>query len=387
MTFDGHANFAQSLIAVAPSPGISGLSLSVTAGQGAIFPATPFNATVQPIGVILTTVNSEIVRVTNITGDVFTIVRAQEGTTGLNITTGYQIGAAVTAKAFTDIETAVTGVATTSTPLNSFAAPTGNVGMGGHTFTSLNSVSAAPSGTSTIGMIINNPSGTSVDVADFQINGTTAWKVTSTGSLAGTQPLVVAPSSTSAVAATFNNPTSTSVDVADFQVNGVTGFKVNSSGNPALANSSQLDLTSGNTASPFIGNAWQTFTPGWASTGTAPAINTGTLTARYMKIGRVVTFRILLIPNSATTFGTGTYSFNIPVASASAGTQYVYAFARPAGGGYSGTAEILSGASTIDQVILSSGATASAMGATAPATFAANTSNYIIISGTYEAAS
>ena len=106
-SFDGHKNFAQTLVAVAPSPATSGNSLTVSTGTGSLLPATPFNATVQPVGVLPTSTNAEIVRVTNITGDVLTITRGQEGTTPLAIEAAYQIGATVTAKTLTDIESAV----------------------------------------------------------------------------------------------------------------------------------------------------------------------------------------------------------------------------------------------------------------------------------------
>ena len=68
--FDQHKNFAVSLVAIAPSPGRSGTSLGVSAGEGSLFPATPFNATVWPQGVEATAANAEIVRVTDITTDI-----------------------------------------------------------------------------------------------------------------------------------------------------------------------------------------------------------------------------------------------------------------------------------------------------------------------------
>lgn len=77
--FDSHSNFAVSSIAVAPSPALSGLSLQVAAGQGALFPAAPFNCVAYPPLVQPTAANAEIVRVTGKAGDTFTIVRAQEG--------------------------------------------------------------------------------------------------------------------------------------------------------------------------------------------------------------------------------------------------------------------------------------------------------------------
>ena len=107
---DAHANFAFSTLTNSPGPG--GTSLTVTAGTGTRFPATPFNATVWPATALPTPDNAEIVRVTGITSDTFTITRAQESTTAKNLVSGYYIAATVTAKTLTDIETAASDAAT-----------------------------------------------------------------------------------------------------------------------------------------------------------------------------------------------------------------------------------------------------------------------------------
>lgn len=107
MPFDAHKNFALSLVATAPSPDISGTSLIVTASDGDKFPAPPFNATVWPAAVPPIAANAEIVRVTNITTDTFTIARAQESSYARSIQIGDQIAATITAKTLTDVEDAV----------------------------------------------------------------------------------------------------------------------------------------------------------------------------------------------------------------------------------------------------------------------------------------
>lgn len=113
---DAHKNFAFSTVAVAPSPGLSGLSLTVQAGDGAKFPAAPFNVVVCPIGVAPLVSNAEIARVTVIAGDVFTLVRQQESGPNRSIIVGDQIFLAATAKTFTDIETALTLLAPLASP-------------------------------------------------------------------------------------------------------------------------------------------------------------------------------------------------------------------------------------------------------------------------------
>lgn len=94
--FDINKPFALSLVATAPSPATSGLTLTVTAGQGASFPSSPFLAPVCPPGVFPTRANSEIVLVTAIATDTFTITRIQEGTSARSIQVGDQIWAGLT---------------------------------------------------------------------------------------------------------------------------------------------------------------------------------------------------------------------------------------------------------------------------------------------------
>jgi microcystin-dependent protein len=129
MAFDAKKNFAASLVATAPSPAASGTSLVVMTGEGALFPAVPFNVTIWPVGVQPTTANAEIVRVTNITGDTLTITRAQESTSARTILAGDQISATITAKALTDVETAVIAAEAAA----GAAVPVGTLAMWGAT--------------------------------------------------------------------------------------------------------------------------------------------------------------------------------------------------------------------------------------------------------------
>lgn len=102
--FDAHANFAYSTVDGQPSPPLSGTSLTVRAGDGVLFPATPFNVTVWPPNVMPLASNAEIVRVTSIVGDLLTITRQQEGTSARAVQTGWQIAETITSKVITDIE-------------------------------------------------------------------------------------------------------------------------------------------------------------------------------------------------------------------------------------------------------------------------------------------
>lgn len=107
MAFDAHANLALAPVLVPPSPALSGTSLIIAGGYAALFPSVPFNCSVYPGGVTPTAANAEIVRVTNIVGDVFTITRAQEGTTAKAIASGWSIANTITVKVITDIENAI----------------------------------------------------------------------------------------------------------------------------------------------------------------------------------------------------------------------------------------------------------------------------------------
>ncbi len=101
---DAHKNFAYSTIATAPSPAASGTSLVVDSGHGTRFPTVPFNATIWPTGEQPTSTNAEIVRVTAISTDTFTITREQESTRSRTIIVGDQIAAAITNKTLMDAE-------------------------------------------------------------------------------------------------------------------------------------------------------------------------------------------------------------------------------------------------------------------------------------------
>jgi hypothetical protein len=102
---DEYKNFAYGSVAIAPSPAASGLSLSVQAGEGALFPAVPFNAVVcAAIPQTPISTSAEIVRVTSKgSGDDWTIVRTQESSSARSILVGDQIFAAITKKTLDDL--------------------------------------------------------------------------------------------------------------------------------------------------------------------------------------------------------------------------------------------------------------------------------------------
>lgn len=57
-----------------------------------------------------------------------------------------------------------------------------------------------------------------------------------------------------------------------------------------------------------------TYAPAWASSGTQPAIGNGTNVAQYQVVGRNCKVRIRVTAGSTSTYGTGGYSFAVPLA-------------------------------------------------------------------------
>jgi hypothetical protein len=66
-------------------------------------------------------------------------------------------------------------------------------------------------------------------------------------------------------------------------------------------------------AASKIAAPYTSYTPAWTSTGTAPALLNGTITGRYVQIGKLVQCWGLLTMGSSTAFGTGAYLISFPV--------------------------------------------------------------------------
>lgn len=59
---------------------------------------------------------------------------------------------------------------------------------------------------------------------------------------------------------------------------------------------------------------WQSFSPTWTGSGSNPAIENGAITGSYTLIGKTCFFQINVVMGSTTTYGTGTWSFSLPIA-------------------------------------------------------------------------
>lgn len=107
-------DYATSTVLTAPSPATSGTSLTVQSGHGARFPtSSPFFITAHPATETPTLDNAEKLLVTDVTGDVLTIVRAQGDTTAKSIGTGWRVSSAI----FTDDVATHAGILNTFCPL------------------------------------------------------------------------------------------------------------------------------------------------------------------------------------------------------------------------------------------------------------------------------
>lgn len=112
---DTHANLAISTVATPPANDTD-TELVVNAGHGTRFPAADgagtdeFNCTIWPADASPNPTNAEIVRVTEVATDTFTIAREQEGTTARTVIAGDRIALTITTKSITDIEERVFNV-------------------------------------------------------------------------------------------------------------------------------------------------------------------------------------------------------------------------------------------------------------------------------------
>jgi len=161
---DALKDFAYSL--VTNSPGTSGTSITVTSGTGTLFPSAPFSATVWPAGQAPTASNAEIVRVTVVSTDTFTITRNYEGPASpINITAGYQIAQTITQGLLNQLLPLTGGTVTTLTLTNPLAVASGgtnsNVGNLVKTTQSVTVSSNAASVSASYGstLITNNAAG------------------------------------------------------------------------------------------------------------------------------------------------------------------------------------------------------------------------------------
>lgn len=187
---------------------------------------------------------------------------------------------------------------------------------------------------------------------------------------------------------TSNNPAWAQVDLTT----GVTGTLPVANGGSGAATLTGVLLGNGTSAfTTDTWTSWTTYTPTWTGASVNPAIGNGTLTGRYMKIGKMVFFSIVMIAGSSTTFGTGAWSFALPATiSSSAPTRYPIGTAEILDSGvaaYLGNAIAFS-TTKVDVVVMNATGTYGTeqqIDSTKPMTF--GNLDQVTLSGTYESAS
>lgn len=107
-------------------------------------------------------------------------------------------------------------------------------------------------------------------------------------------------------AADYNTPITTIVD----EING--GLDNN---NIASGAAIDADKLAGGVSGMF--GAWQDYTPSITAGGGSPTVGNGTITGKYIQIGKTVFFYVELEWGSTTSFGSGTVSISLPVEAAS----------------------------------------------------------------------
>ncbi|MGV9850417.1 hypothetical protein ACWDWU_16855 [Streptomyces sp. NPDC003442] len=99
----------------------------------------------------------------------------------------------------------------------------------------------------------------------------------------------------------------------------------------ALRTDGALTIIGNVAAANITTGTWTTYTPTWTASTTNPSLGNGTLIGKYALIGKTCHGHINLVTGSTTTYGSGTWSWALPVTSANDGTTRI------------GTAHLLSG--------------------------------------------
>lgn len=129
---------------------------------------------------------------------------------------------------------------------------------------------------------------------------------------------------------------------------------------------------------------WQSFTPVWSSSGTAPAIGNGSIIGYERRVGSDVEFNIKILSGTTTTYGSGTWFFGLPKKIGtqnlgSAGSIKVYNNASPFNT-YLGVVIGGPGASSS----IAAGPTGANWGQGTPTTLTAIAGNEIVAFGSYQ---
>jgi hypothetical protein len=111
---------------------------------------------------------------------------------------------------------------------------------------------------------------------------------------------------------TITNSMATAIDAKGDLIAG-TGADAFSRLAVGATNSTVLTVDSSTATGLKYSDDWTTFTPTWTSTGTTPTLGNGTLTGKYLQVGKIIIAQIYLKFGSTTSGGTGNWRFALPV--------------------------------------------------------------------------
>jgi len=115
-------------------------------------------------------------------------------------------------------------------------------------------------------------------------------------------------------AVTITNSMATAIDAKGDLIAG-TGADAFSRLAVGAVNNTVLTVDSSTATGLKYSSDWTSYTPSWTAAGTAPAIGNGTLSGKYLQVGKNVIVQIVFVAGSTTTFGTGEWRFSLPFAS------------------------------------------------------------------------
>lgn len=268
-------NFTYSTVAVAPSPATSGISLTVSSGDGALFVAGR-PAVIYPSGEAPLTTNAEIVDVSNVVGDVLTIVREQESTSARTVIVGDQIAQVLTAAEYNALEAYIAALETGKLDTTAQAADVNPAG------TAIAAALAAKLGTSDTAADVN-PAGAAIAAA-------LAGKLATSGTAADVNP------AGTSIAAALAGKLATSGTAADVNPNGTSIAAALAEKTPA----SVVPGTLPNAGQLLIGNA--------GNTAYAPVTMSGDLTIAANGVSTLAT-----VNGNVGSFGSATQVVGVTV--------------------------------------------------------------------------
>jgi hypothetical protein len=137
------------------------------------------------------------------------------------------------------------------------------------------------------------------------------------------------------------------------------------------------------TRGDLYGGAWTSYTPTVGGAGWA--LGNGTISGRYKKIGRVVSFYIAVTWGSTSTFGGSALTLTLPTAALSTGVEFPTRFVDSGTAGYQGVGYTTASSTTLGFFVYTTGSTyAGEAGITTSVPHGWANADSINIGGTYE---